>query len=117
MKTKTICILKTDGTHELKTVPVGAGGSVLPALNEAVGGFIETVFLPHFKGQVYANEEGLLVGLPRNPWGEKLGYAQPLVGNLVAFYSGRDFTPADLDKLVPAPAQKVRTQQATRGFY
>jgi hypothetical protein len=114
MKTTTIGILKPDGTHELKTVPVN-GGSCYPALSEAVGGYIETVNLPYFKGQVYCNEEFLYKpDLPFNAWSDRIGFPN-LHGNLVVTFSGRAVTEADIQKLkepTSAQLQKMREMWA-----
>lgn len=111
MKTRTVGILNVDGTKTLKTVADDFRG-----LQECVGGNIESVFIPHFKGQVYVNEEGLLRGMPRNPWCEKIGHPH-LVGPIVAYFSGRDCTEADLEKLTnpsPAALKRMRSIHAFR---
>lgn len=54
----------------------------LPDLNQAVGGYIEGIPTPRADTVAYANEEGLIHGLPLNPRASRwLG--QPIVGNVV----------------------------------
>lgn len=114
MAEKTIAILKTDGTHEF--VKHDKNNS-LEAMQAGVGGYIETVFVPHFKGQVYANEEGMMIGLPSNAWSNRIGYPG-LVGNLVVAFSGRDVTEADIANLTPqTPAARERMATITRGIW
>lgn len=80
----TITIIQPDGT-ETKTERDSADRPTLKELQAAVGGYIEPVdrFLP--EGTVaYANEEGLLVGLDRNPKAtERVKWPYPIVGPVV----------------------------------
>lgn len=80
----TITIIQPDGTKTV-TEREPTDHPKLKELQEAVGGYIEAVdaYLP--EGTVaYANEEGLLVGLPRNPEGTKaVKWPYPIVGPIV----------------------------------
>ncbi len=107
MKMKTIGVLNVDGTSALVR-----DEDSYTSLQKVVGGNIETVHLPHFKGQVYANEEGLLVGLPFNAWSDRINYqGGGIVGPMVVCFSGRDVTAADLEKLVPTGAALVKAKK------
>ena len=71
---ETLTIYKTDGTCSIKEVP---REKVFDTIKEAVGGMVEITKLG---GQTYAvNEEGLLLGLKRNPT------VTAFVGNVVHF--------------------------------
>lgn len=88
-----ITIIKTDGTEVTTVQPHKPD---LEQLQNAVGGLIETVpYFTKFKGRrgvAYANEEGLLMGLPMNraasaAWRECApGIGTGLVGDVI-FYN------------------------------
>jgi hypothetical protein len=74
-------VIKVDGTIEsLGPKPK------LKQLQEAVGGYIEGLYSPTgFVG--YANEEGLLMGLPLNVEATTL-FGHPIVGDIVVLEEG-----------------------------
>ena len=80
----TITIIQPDGTTET-TERASSERPSLDELQKAVGGYIESVdrFLP--EGTVaYANEEGLLVGLDRNPTAtDAVKWPYPIVGPVI----------------------------------
>lgn len=58
-------LIKVDGTREV--LAERDSNPTLDELQKAVGGYIERVCMPEtFTAQLWANEEGLLVGLPLN---------------------------------------------------
>lgn len=80
--------LKLEGrTHEVIEIE-----NTLEALQEAVGGYIETVRLRVDNAVMIVNEEGLLLGLPYNVTAS--GFAgQPIVGTAVIVgVNGEEFT-------------------------
>ena len=54
-------------------------------MQAAVGGYIETV--PHSNSRAYANEEGLVHGLPFNPVASRR-FDYPLVGDVFVLDKG-----------------------------
>jgi hypothetical protein len=94
-----VFIIRANGTVEHSTQPKAPK---LAQLQEAVGGWIETV--PYFhklqyngqwyrRGRAYANEEGLLHGLPINQtashmWKESFKHAYGLVGDVIFYAKG-----------------------------
>ena len=82
-----ITVLKTDGTIEIKDI--WPKDNLLPALQEAVGGYIECVFFHEFdrvEKCVLVNEEGRLRGLPTNPF-----FARYYIGGDVVLMNSADF--------------------------
>jgi hypothetical protein len=71
--------IKADGSIEQMNPSNGIDFS-LKELQEAVGGYIEMVYLPN--GIMVVNEEGLLKGLPLNQLASQLA-GQPIVGNVL----------------------------------
>lgn len=67
MKMKTLVIIGVDGSERREALPADSSKQ-LPQLQKAVGGYIEGIKV-RYEGRVrraYANEEGLLEGLPIN---------------------------------------------------
>lgn len=61
-------IIPADPTERMKRVTIEAG-KTLPAMHEAVGGFIESLATPEMLGPeaaAYIHDEGKIVGLPSN---------------------------------------------------
>jgi len=80
----TITIIQPDGTKTV-TERDPADRPQLKELQEAVGGYIEPVdaYLPQGT-EAYANEEGLLIGLPPNLAGAAaVKWPYPIVGPVV----------------------------------
>ena len=86
---KGVCI-STDNKVEVREF----GEPLYKTVGKVVGGYIETV---HPRGLKFpyvmiVNEEGLLLGLPLNPFGCKLygtaQHGQPIVGNIVIMKVG-----------------------------
>ena len=85
------------------------GAPTLEQMQAAVGGYIETVFRvdsPCRKGveiDVYANEEGLLIGLPIDHINKHTGY--PIAGNIVITASKNgntiEATPKEIEAALP----------------
>ena len=66
--------------------------NTLEALQEAVGGYIETVRLRVDNAVMIVNEEGLLLGMPYNATASALA-GQPIVGTAVVVgVNGDEFT-------------------------
>jgi hypothetical protein len=86
--------IKADGT--VKTLP----NDELATLQEAVGGLIQ--FVPCPFGTCYANEEGLLLGLPINRVATAM-CGQPIVGD-IAISCDKAF----FDKMAAEAAEKNR---------
>lgn len=74
-------IIKTDGTE----VEIGSQPD-LDKLQKAVGGYIELVSIDG-SAYFYANEEGLLLGLPLNSRATML-VNRPIVGDIVMMEPG-----------------------------
>lgn len=73
MKSGTLVTIKPDGTRTEARFS-GRDAPGLDALQAAVGGYIERVRV-RFQGRVrdgYVNEEGVLNGLPSNPFATRL---------------------------------------------
>ena len=91
-----IFIIRASGEVEHTTQPKAPK---LDQLQAAVGGYIETV--PYFtkfrmcrRGRAYANEEGLLKGLPMNyvastAWRQNYNFATVLVGDVIFYAKGQ----------------------------
>lgn len=103
---KAIGIIHTLGNTEIREVPkYPEGGGHLNHLQAAVGGYIQSLNVPHSRAQVYVNEEGLTIGLPVNQ-AMLSAYGLHFAGPVVVYFSGRDTTQADLDKIMnPTDAQ------------
>lgn len=105
----------------------------LAALQEAVGGFIESVVCPWPDASLYVNEEGKLNGLPPNPVASAMahqveGFDDVLVGPavLIGFDPGsgeeidlpmsivEEVTGAEPEEDLPALVQRVRAENALR---
>lgn len=82
MELKAPCVVKADGT--IKEYPPADGKQfTLKEMQKAVGGLIEVV--PSWRGEdtlMFANEEGLIIGLPLNQLSVELT-GSPLVGDLL----------------------------------
>jgi hypothetical protein len=80
----TITIIQPDGTSTTEE-RVSSARPGLDELQKAVGGYIESVDRFLAEGTVaYANEEGLLVGLDRNPVATKrVKWPHPIVGPVI----------------------------------
>ena len=78
--TKTMTILKADGTTETVTFK---GEPNLETIQKAVGGYFEYIRLPAGNGhkKMVANEEGRMLGLPYNAKASELA-GQPIVGDV-----------------------------------
>ena len=75
------CIIRTDGTIE--AYPPANKKFTLDEMQTAVGGLIEYVpFWEDKDNEMYANEEGLIYGLPLNKMSQKL-VGTSLVGDLL----------------------------------
>lgn len=85
-------ILYTDGT---KTEKVYTGSTPeLEDMQEAVDGWLEGVPVKSLgRGVLFANEEGLLRGLPFNEQASSLA-GRPLVGNVVVLTGDKEFMDA-----------------------
>jgi hypothetical protein len=95
-----VFIIRADGSIEFT---VQQGAPKLKQLQDAVGGWIETV--PHFhkfhfggqwyrRGKAFANEEGLLKGMPANAraslaWKDSFKGAYDLVGDVIFYAKGQ----------------------------
>jgi hypothetical protein len=76
-------IYRTDGTVEM--IALNGKKATLETLQKAVGGWIEPV--PGTRNRVYANEEGLIRGLPFNATASAL-FNVRLVGDVVELEKG-----------------------------
>lgn len=75
-----VTVYRTDGNQEQRSLDKS---NLLGELQAIVGGYIERMPLPLMKGHcLIVNEEGLIYGLPLNPYYTKLN-SQPFVGNAV----------------------------------
>jgi hypothetical protein len=95
-----VFIIRADGSIEFT---VQQGAPKLKQLQDAVGGWIETI--PYFhkfefggrwfrRGRAFANEEGLLRGLPPNSratsaWRQSFSGAYGLVGDVIFYAKGQ----------------------------
>lgn len=103
MASKTVGIIKTSGMTELRTIPDGYEG-----LRDTMGGLVQALNIPHFRGAVWVDEEGLLKRLPLN---RALydAYGLQFAGDAIVHFSSRDTTQADIDTVLnPKDAQRER---------
>lgn len=75
-----VIVYHTDGSQEQRSLDKS---KLLSELQSIVGGYIERIHLPLMKGYcLIVNEEGLIYGLPVNPYHVPL-QSQPFVGDAV----------------------------------
>lgn len=75
-------VLEQDGVVSKFTAPE----ATLPILQELVGGYIELVNVPEIDGDMYVNEEGLLMGLELNEQASFIA-RQIIVGDAVIVWN------------------------------
>lgn len=74
-------LIKVNGETATFTLPRKSGGRErLTAMQEAVGGYIEYVYINRGRDVLVVNEEGRLIGLPINPAASLLA-GQAIVGD------------------------------------